>query len=258
MAFREPTNGNGVARKGRKKHLTIYNTDKYYNLTLSSAEIIKKRIPINILTKPDIDTYMATTSPIDMLTDDKQFIYDQNSLLDEDYIITMIKKGMDVYYRSRDPRKGHAGLVPDRILEAYANSNRGAVVFGMEAEPHRDYIANVEKAHEATRVIIDCTVVLPDITASDVVMSLAPLSTNVDEVQVDVVPLRENEIADFRKTYYYFSLADNLYMPYAKAKFDWFKQIKNPLSGWGMLINMFYRSEDDKKALEDLVKKDKS
>ena len=257
MAFREPTKGT-KKRKGRQKHLTIYNTDKYYNLVLSPASEVRDRVPVNMLTKADIDTYMATTSPADILMDNKKFVYDQGSLLDDNYVITMIRKGMDVNYHTRDHRKGHAGLVPDDVLSAYALSNQGAVVFGMEADPHRDYITNVEKAHEATRVIIDCPVVLPDVEANKVVFALAPLSTNVDEVQVDVMPLHDTEMVDFRKAYYYYSIADDLYVPYPKSKFDWFKYIKNPLSGWGMVINMFYWDDADKTAIEDLVKKDKS
>lgn len=257
MAFREPTKG-AKKRKGRQKHLTIYNTDKYYNLAQTSAQEVKDRIPVNMLTKAEIDTYMATTSPADIIMDNKRYIYDQGSLLDENYVITMIKKGMDVYYHTRDPRKGHAGTVPDAILEAFATSNKGAVVFGMEAEPHRDYTVSVEKAHEATKVIIDCPVVLPDVEANKVVMALAPLSTNVDEVQVDMMPLHESEISDFRKAYYFYSIAEDWYTPYPKSKFDWFKRIKNPLSGWGMIINMLYWNEADKTAMADLVKKDKS
>lgn len=257
MAFREPTKGT-KKRKGRQKHLTLYNTDKYYNLTQTSAKEVKDRIPVNMLTKADIDTYMAITSPADILMDNKKYIYDQGSLLDENYVITMIKKGMDVYYHTRDPRKGHAGLVPGTILEAFAASNKGAVVFGMEAEPHRDYIVSVEKAHEATRVIIDCPVVLPDVEANKVVMALAPLSTNVDEVQVDMMPLHEEEISDFRRAYYFYDITKDWYTPYPKSKFDWFKRIKNPLSGWGMIINMMYWSDSDKTGMAELVKKDKS
>ena len=256
MAFREPTKGT-KKRRGRQKHLTIYNTDKYYNLKLAPASTVEDHIAVNMLSKSDIDAYIASASPIDIINDDKRFIYDQGSLLDDEYVITMIKKGMNVDYRARDPRKGHAGIVPDDVLDAYARSNRGSVVFGMEAEPHRDYITGVEKAHEATRVVIDCPVVLPDVEPTKVIMALAPLSTNVDEVQVDVVPLHENEMADFRKTFYYWDLSTNLYMPYAQSKFDWFKKIKNPLSGWGMLIKMFYRTDADKQAMEALVKKDK-
>lgn len=256
MAFREPTKGK-KSRKGRKKHLTLYNTDKFYNLTLSLVDEVKDRQPVNVLTKADIDKYILETNPVDLLTDNRKFMYDQGALIDDNYVITMIKKGMDVYYHTMDPRAGHAGTVPDDVLDAYAQSNRGAVVFGMEKEPHRDYVTSVEKAHEATKVIIDCPVVIPDVEPNQVVMALAPLSTNVDEVQVDMMPLHDGEMADFRKAFYYYSIADDLYRPYPQSKFDWFKVIKNPLSGWGMSINLFYQDETEKKALDSLVAKDR-
>ena len=209
------------------------------------------------MTKADVDDYMIKTNPVDILQDDTKYLYIQGSLLDDNYVITMIKKGMNVFYHTNDSRRGHAGLVPDNVLEAYALSNRGAIIFGMEKEPHRDYIANVEQAHEATKVIIDCPVVIPDVSPNGVLMSLAPLSTNVDEVQVDMMPLHSEELRDFEKPYYYFSIVSNLYEVYPKSMFDYFKQLKSPLSGWGMIINLLVNDTNSIATINDLVKQDK-
>lgn len=266
MAFVEPVKGRTKV-KGRKKHLTIYNTDKYYNLNLATAGAERNFVPINALTKAKIDAYFMKATPMEIASSSTVYSYTQGSQLgigfsSEEYIISLIKKGAIIMYKTYDPRKGHAGIVPDEILDAMAMSNRGGILFGMEADPHRDYIDNVRKAHEATVTYIDCPVVVPDISAERILVSLEPLATNIDEVQIDLPPLHDekghHEIRDWEKPYYYVSATDNLWHVYPKHEFTLFKGLKNSLSAWGMKINMIVYSEEEKKALEELAKRDRN
>ena len=261
MAFEEPVKGTTKV-KGRKKHLTIYNTDKYYNLNLTMAKNERNFIPVNILTEKKIKAYFESTSPMEILKNPAVFSYTQDTFLDNDLVLTMINKGAIVMYKTFNGRRGHSGIVPDEILDALANSNRGGVMFGMEPDPHRDYIDSVAKAHEATMVYIDCPVIVPDISPERVLVSLEPLATNVDEVQIDFPPLhmdkKHQELRDWEKPYYYITSKDHLWHVYPKHEFKFFLGLKNSLSAWGMQINMVMHDEEEKKAIEELAKADRN
>lgn len=252
MAFREPVKRT-KARKTRTKHLTLYNTDKYYNLKLTDRKVPDSRYPVNLATKAEIDKYMLEMSPAEMLMDSRTFLYVQGSLLSDEYALTMIRKGMDVFYMANMINR-HSGLVPDKILDALANSRRGGVIYRPEPEPCRDYVNNVSKAHMATKVIISQAVKIPDIEPNVFENVLAPLRMNVDEVQIDFTPLHADEVAPWEKSYYYYSLEDDLYHVYPKSGFEWFEHIRKGLSGWGMLINILYSSESERDTWIELSK----
>ena len=251
MAFTPPVNKK-TKRTGRTKRLNIYNTDKYYNLMITKAEEVKNYNSVNLSTKPEIDTIILKSSPMDIMLSEDKYLYVQDEMLEDEYALTMIKKGFNLFYYAKRP-------VPSKILEAMAESNRGAIIYKMRSNDKidKEFITNVSDAHACTKVIFDCPVVIPDIAPVDVLTNLAHFSTNVDEVQVDVMPLHDKEIRAYEKPYYYVELADNLWHCYPKHKFEYFKELKNPLSGWGMLINLLADTDNDYKTLTELMTKDR-
>ena len=251
MAFTPPVNKK-VKRSGRTKRLNIYNTDKYYNLMVTPVNEVKNYNSVNLSTKSVIDDIIIKSSYMDILLLEDKFLYVQDEMLEDEYALTMIKKGFNLFYYAKR-------TVPDKILDAMASTNRGAIIYKMHpsSKIDKDLINNVSKAHEATKVIIDCPVVIPDIAPVDVLTNLAHFSTNVDEVQVDIMPLHDKELREYEKPYYYVDISDNLWHCYPKHKFEYFKELKNPLSGWGMLINLMADTDSDYRTLTELMTKDK-
>lgn len=257
MAFTNPVNKQ-VKHSGRRKGLNIYNTDKYYNLNLILRSDVNNMQEVNVLTKPNIDKHILETSPAELAMEDTKYIYSKGAtydggLLDEDYVITMIKKGMQVFYYAPVGQ-----LVPEPVLDALSEG-RGGVIYRQAglAQQTPEYLNNVAKAHEATHVAIDCLIILPDVRPYDMMTALSNLKTNVDNVQFVFDPLHDNEIRPLEKPFYYVSLADNLWHCYSKHKFNFFKELKNPLSGWGMLIDLIADNSEDLSNLKELEAKDR-
>ena len=104
-------------------------------------------------------------------------------------------------------------------------------------------VSEVEKAHECTKVIFEVPLVVPDMSAHNVVVAFDPYKTNIDEVQIDLPPLKQFEIdggnadvADIRKRFYVNKL-DGLWYPATKTKYNLYKSLQREFSDWGTDMN---------------------
>ena len=154
--------------------------------------------------------------------------------------------------------------VSDSMLDALSKGlGNTSVLYSYKAN-YMHSIESVREAHEATRVVFDVPLVIPDMTQQQIISAFEPYKTSIDEVQLDICPLTQEEIdygkgtekgfmAQFRKTKYYLR-PDGKWYSYPKTKYDVFKSVEKAFSSWGTYITMICTDKQDKSELDKLVK----
>lgn len=250
MSYVEPVNGK-LKHKGRKKNLNIYNTDKIYNFETRLDSDIKDYIHVTAKTKPDIDSYLLEANPVRIALDDNIYQYYQGALGTDKTIISYIEQGLTVCYYAHDD-------VSDDVLDALAKAGQGFIIYTPRKVITRDFVNNVQKAHEATKVCFFFPMIMPDIQPTDVISYMDKFKTNVDEVQLSFEPLVEKNYTQLRKPFYYQKIGSKLHYMFPGVIFSFFKLIKDPLSSYGMRIVILSADKDEKKALDDMAEKDEA
>lgn len=275
MVYTKPirTTGNGK----RIKRLTIGNTDKYHNYNSITNAELNSMVPVN---RTDIKKILKSVANkiAKGKVDTNTYRYDKpiDSAMDsalESNVIDLISLDVNFIYHCK------VGHVSDNVLDTLSRSSGDtAVLFTLGNDKDAgadnpwefnkgDKVNNVAKAYEATKVIFEVPIVLPDMNAVTIIKAFEPYATNIDEVQIDIPPLTEEEITygedttgsfivDLRKDCYYIK-PDGLWYCYPKNKYTLYKNIERAFSDWGTYVTMICTDNADKAALDKLVLEDK-
>lgn len=239
-----------TTRKPRKKRLTIYNTDRYFNINLMLREELESKIKVTKLNEKEIEADMdllKARSKRMNVRDDKEYIIYQESYTNDTLIDKLINHAGAVTYYTQT-------TVPYYVVKGLANNTTSEIVYASREDFSFEEVNNVELSFMATSVVVDVPVVVPDISPIDVLFMLHSLKTNVDRVQLSFPRLREEEISERHRKYYH--KVGDYYEVKPKVKYRYFKHIQTSLSIWKMNIYVVCDSKDDYEAVNKLVQKD--
>jgi hypothetical protein len=234
----------------RQKVLNIHNTDRMFNLNLTTVQETTNFIKVTRINEKDIEKEMdklkADSGRFNKRNNKSYLLFKQR--YPNDTLQTKIfDHGGYIYYYSD-------GRVPIPVINQLASVPQSEVVYLCKKEHKLDDVINVQLASMATKVSIDVPVVLPDINIYDYLFALYPLRYHVDKVRISFPPLREEEIQDRHKEFYVFY--NGMYHMKSKYKYDCFRHLHEPLSTWKMNIWLVCDSKRDKKMIEDMVVRD--
>lgn len=235
-------------KKAREKRLNIYNTDRYFNINLMKRDDIEGKIKVNRLNEQDIEAEMdelaSQSSPRIAVRDEKSYILYQEKYTNDRLIAKVLKHGGSVTYYSDT-------IVPYYILKELARNLTSEVVYPTKPNYSQREIENIQMSFTACPVIVDCPVVVPDISPYDVLFAMHPLKTNVDKIQISFPWLTADELQP-RHIKYYQEVGDH-YELKPKYKYDFFKYVQTSLSIWAMNIWLVCDSNTDYDAVNEYV-----
>lgn len=237
-------------KQPRKKRLTIYNTDRYYNVNLMLRTDLESKIKVTKLNEKTIEAEMDKLAEVSGRLnerDNKSYIMYQESYLNDTLLQKLMRHaGSLTYYTDTE--------VPYYVIKGLANNPNSEAVYGSRRDFTYDEVDNVALTFTASTVVIDVPVVIPDISPYDLLFMLHPLKTNVDKVQLSFPKLKKSEIAP-RHAKYYHKVGD-FYEVKPKIKYRYFKYIQTSLSIWKMNIYIVCDSPEDKHALNMLIERE--
>ncbi|AFQ96484.1 hypothetical protein [Bacillus phage vB_BceM_Bc431v3] len=234
----------------RKKSLNIFNTDRAYNINLTTVQEEGSFIKVTKLNEEEIEQEMDQLKEESVrfnMRNDKRYLLFKQRYANDTLHEKIINHGGYIKYYSD-------GRVPIPVINQLSSVPQSEVIYLCKKEHTIDDVLNVQLASMATSVVVDVPIVLPDINVYDYLFSLYPLRYHVDKVRISFPPLREDEIQDRHKKFY--TLYNGMYHLKAKYKYQCFCYLQEPLSTWKMNIWLTCDSQKDKKMVEDLVLKD--
>lgn len=240
-------------KQARTKRLNIYNTDRYFNINLMKRSDITEKIKVNRLNEKTVEAEMdelASKSPSRFaLRDDKAYILYQELYTNDTLIAKVLKHGGSVSYYTDT-------VVPYYVLKDLAKNLTSEVVYPTKPSYSHKEIENIQQSFMACPVIIDCPVVLPDMSPYDVLFALHPLKTNVDKVQISFPCLQPDEFQARHERYYH--KVGNHYELLPKYKYEFFKYVQTSLSIWAMNIWLVCDSDEDYNAVNEYIEKEQA
>ena len=237
-------------KQPRQKRLTIYNTDRYFNVNLMLRSELEEKVKVTKLNEKAIEEDMdalARESGRLKERNDKSYIMYQESYLNDTLLHKLMNHaGSLTYYTDT--------TVPYYVVKGLANNPKSEAVYGARKDFTFDEVDNVALMYTASSVVIDLPVVIPDISPYELLFMLHPLKTNVDKVQLSFPRLKHNEMSE-RHMKYYHKVGDH-YEVKPKIKYRYFKYIQTSLSIWKMNIYIVCDSKDDYNAVNLLIQKE--
>lgn len=233
-------------RKPRQKRLTIYNTDRYFNLNLMQRVEFENKIKVTKLNEQAIELEMDNLiMQSDQIAqrDDKAYIIYRESYANDRLIQKLIAHAGSITYYTTT-------TVPYYIVRGLANNPNSEIVYSSREDFTFDEVDNVMLSYMATSVVIDVPVVIPDINPIDLLFMLHPLKTNVDRVQLSFPRLHKEELAERHKRYYH--RVGEYYEVKPKVKYRYFKHLLTSLSIWKMNIYLVCDSVEDYRMVDIL------
>lgn len=256
MGYIKPIKSKG---KRGKKHLTIYNTDHYKNYASTTEAEMDNVVA---LTGKNLSAYyeeLLKHAKLGISQDKRNFLYvlSGEAYANEDMLAKFIDLGVHIQVLTM-------GLLSDTILDALAGNKHTSAVYILRSNPAEIVIDNVMKAHEATKVIMDCPVILPDISGYKVIEALSNYRVAIDELQLDFPVLNDKELgvdtrgnvlgSINRKPFYYSDLSGKWHV-YTEKKYSFYKSIEPSCSSWGIYIKVICEDYSSKQELDKMAQK---
>lgn len=234
----------------RKKSLNVHNTDRMFNLNLTTKQEEADFTKVTRINEKEIERSMdelKRKSRRFNRRDNKKYLLYKQRYGNDTIQDKVFDHGGFVYYYTTDK-------VPIPVVNRLAGVPQSEVIYFCKKEHELEDVVNVQLASMATQVTVDVPIVLPDINPYDYLFSLYPLRYHVDKIKLSFPSLREDEIQSRHKKYYV--LYNGAYHLKAKYKYECFNALKEPLSTWKMNIWLVCDSERDLKMVEAMVVKD--
>jgi len=234
----------------RKKSLNIHNTDRLFNLNLTTKQDEANFIKVTRINEKAIEREMdqlKAKSTRFKKRNKKHYLLYKERYGNDTIQDKVFDHGGHIYYYTTD-------RVPVPIINKLAAVPQSEVVYFCKKEHTLEDVRNVQLVSMATKVSIDVPIVLPDINIYDYLFSLYPLRYHVDKVKISFPALSEKEIQDRHKPYYVFY--NGMYHLKSKYKYLCFQYLQEPLSTWKMNIWLICDSKRDMAMVEEMVIKD--
>lgn len=224
---------------GRKKSLTIHNTDRYVNIKLLEKYKIDQSTKVTSLNKKEIEKKLLKLKKKSRrlpLKDDENYILYDETYMDDGFAELIMQHSGGISYYTES-------TVPYYIIEHLASKSDSQAIYAIKKEYSNKEVDNIELASMATETVIDLPVVLPYTNPYDVMFSLHPLKVHVDKVHLSFPPLRESELMECSKDFYELK-EDELYHADVASRFEFVRYIRESLSIWKMNIYLICEDKD--------------
>jgi hypothetical protein len=234
----------------RKKSLNIHNTDRMFNLNLTTKQEQANFIKVTRLNEKMIEREMdelKRKSARFNKRNRKSYLLYKERYSNDTVQDKIMNHGGYIHYYTTD-------RVPVPVINQLANVPQSEVIYFCKKDYTAEDVRNVQLVSMATKVAIDVPIVLPDINVYDYLFSLYPLRYHVDKVNISFPALSENEIQDRHKEFYIFY--NGMYHLKAKYKYQCFQYLQEPLSTWKMNIWLICDSKRDLQMVESMVVRD--
>lgn len=231
----------------RHKSLNVFNTDRLFNLNLTTIQEEANFIKVTRLNEKEIEKEMdqlKKESGRFNKRNDKTYLIFKERYPNDTLQTKIFNHGGYILYYS-------VGRVPIPVINQLASVPQSEIIYLCKKEYTLEDVLNVQLASMATKVSIDVPIVLPDINVYDYLFSLYPLRYHVDKVKISFPPLREDEIQDRHREFYVYY--NGMYHLKSRYKYECFRYLQDPLSTWKMNIWLVCDSKRDKKMVEDMV-----
>lgn len=236
----------------KQKRLNIYNSNRYFNIHLIFREDVGGMIFVNKLNEDELLASMELLHNQSMnginKRDTNHYIIFNGDDNNDKLIKRLFEHGGTVDFYTET-------VVPFYVIEHLSKRLNSRAIFYIRKEFTQREIENVQLTFTACPVVIDVPVVLPDTNPYDLLFSLHDLKTNVDRVQIAFPRLKEEELSERHKQYYY-KEGDYYYLK-AKHKYAFFKYIQTSLSIWAMNIDIVCENQKDYDTLNTFVNKER-
>lgn len=234
----------------RQKVLNIHNTDRMFNLNVTTKQEESGFIKVTRLNEAEIeegmDALALTSGRFKRRDSNNYLLYKERYSNDSLYDKIFDHGGFITYYTT--------GRVPVPIISKLAGVPQSEVIYYCKKEHVLEDVKNIQLASMATKVTIDVPIVLPDINPYDYLFSLYPLRYHVDKIKLSFPALHPDELQPRHEEYYV--LVEGMYHLKANFKYDCFRFLHEPLSTWKMNIWLVCDSDEDKKQIEGMVVRD--
>jgi|SRR5437763_661029 hypothetical protein len=234
----------------REKTLNIHNTDRKFNLNLTTKQDEANFIKVTRLNEKQIENDMDRLEDLSHRfnrRDHHSYMLFQERYSNDTVQEKVFNHGGFIYYYT-------SGKVPIPVINKLAGVPQSEVIYYCKKEYSVDDVLNVQMSSMATKVSVDVPVVLPDINVFDYLFALYPLRYHVDKVRISFPALSEKELQDRHKPFYTFY--NGAYHLKSKYKYECFKHLQEPLSTWKMNIWVICDSKMDMNKVEGRVMKD--
>jgi hypothetical protein len=234
----------------RQKVLNIHNTDRMFNLNLTTKQEEGNFVKVTRINEKEIERNMdrlkEKSTRFNRRDKSRYMLYKQRYSNDTVQDKVLDHGGFISYYTT--------DRVPIPVISKLASVPQSEVIYYCKREHNLEDVKNVQLASMATRVTLDVPIVLPDINPYDYLFSLYPLRYHVDKVKISFPALREDEIQPRHREFYVFY--NGMYHLKSKYKYECFQHMQEPLSTWKMNIWLVCDSKRDRKMIEDMVVRD--
>lgn len=220
----------------KNKTLTIYNSDRYFNIDTKDKDKINENIKVTRLNEDEVEegiNKLIEKSTRYKLKDNKRYILFNEKYNNDRLIEKVCNHGGEVTYYTES-------VVPYYVLKQLSGSDTSSVVYKMRESFTDKEIDNISLSFMGTKVIIDISVALPQVNPYDIIRNLHPLKTNVDEVHLSFPRLKEITLE--QEKFYFFD--GEGYELKAKYKVDFAERVRVSLSVWKMYIYILTSSHD--------------
>lgn len=234
----------------RKKSLNVHNTDRLFNLNLTTKQEESRFIKVTRVNEADIERQMDELKKQSIRynrRDNKTYMLYKQRYGNDTVQNKVFDHGGFVYYYTTD-------RIPIPVINQLAGVPQSEAIYFCKKEHTLEDVKNIQLASMATKVSIDVPIVLPDINPYDYLFSLYPLRYHVDKIRISFPSLREDEIQERHKPYYVFY--NGAYHLKSRYKYECFCYLQEPLSTWKMNIWLICDSEKDLDMIEKMVVRD--
>lgn len=230
----------------KSKSLTIYNSDRYFNINTKNKEDISKAIKVTHSNEEQIEESLdrlAKQPSRYVLKDNKSYMLFNEKYNNDRLIEKVCKHGGEVLYYTDS-------VIPYYVFKDLSTNQNSQVIYRMREKFSDKEIDNIALSFMGTKVVIDISIVLPYVNPYQVIRSLHDIRTNVDEVHLTFPKLRKIE-KEQEKFYYYDGEG---YVLKPEYKVDFAKRIRVSLSVWKMYIYILTSEEDEQEVTEEINK----
>jgi hypothetical protein len=228
----------------KQKRPVIYNTTHKYNLNLvipSDYALRQKVTEANFdsLKKVFSNTEGSVIDHLEHLND----VYEFYSTTEKDIelIELMAPKVAHIYVYTED-------TIPVEIMDIFNRYSNGTLVYLWDKyQEYGDMVTNIQEAFKATEVILSLNISLPEDDPEQLLFGLYQVHTNVDQIILNFPSKQESQLTKDSERYYH--KVNDSYLLNSEDKFRCFKIMQQPLSVWGMGIQLVANNVSEKALL---------
>lgn len=181
-----------------------------------------------------------------VMRDDRHYLLFNEKYNNDKLIEKIIKHGGKVTYYTDT-------VVPYYVFKDLAKHQDSTVVYRMRKDFTDKEVDNIALSFMGTKVVVDISVVLPNVNPYEIIRQLHSVKTNVDEVHLSFPRLKEVDTK--QKKFYDFD--GEAYTMKPEYKVDFADRIRVSLSVWKMYIYILTDDKDhtDVQSVIDKLKK---